>query len=124
MDRNTHETRVGDILLVARSQAGGKQVLEWTPVALPVSALPQAPAVRVPSAPSAPPASFTRAGLPLRAKQMAVRARWDHAVTTHMQRQEARRAAESSGTRYDIDGDEPSPQPGTFLLNENRGHFS
>lgn len=95
------ETRAGEIRLVARSPAGGEQVLEWTPVALPVPALPRAPAVRVPPAPSAPPAGFTRAGLPLSAKQMAARARWDRAVTTHMQRQDARRAAEASGTPYD-----------------------
>ena len=63
---------------------------EWTPVALPASALPRAPVVRAPMVPAAPPAGYTRAGRPLSAKQMAVRTRWDQAVVCHVQRRDAR----------------------------------
>ena len=89
------ETRTGEIRLVARSRAGHEQILEWTPAVSAAPALPRAPVV---CAPIAPPAGYTRRGLPLSAKQMAVRARWNLSVTMHVQRKEAQRAAEKSLT--------------------------
>jgi hypothetical protein len=77
------ETVAGAILLVARSRADGDQRLEWTP-AVPIAAT--APPRVAPVGAVAPPAGFTRAGKPLSAKQMAVRARWSQAIRVHMQR--------------------------------------
>jgi hypothetical protein len=97
------ETAAGEILLVARAPDGSEHVLEWEPLAAPPkraaqAAIPAAPVVRTPPAPSAPPAGYTRAGKPLSAKQMAVRARWSQSVRTHMHRKAVQSATGNADT--------------------------
>lgn len=87
------ETPAGDLLLVARSPAGQEQLLEWQPVARATHhANYHAPPRPVPVATPVAPAGFTRAGQPLSARQMAVRARWSREVTAHVQRTHAQTA--------------------------------
>ena len=82
------ETATGALRLVVRSRAGEEHVLEWTPAqartAPPVARVRPA---RIP--PVAPPAGYTRAGQPLSAKQIAVRARWSNAARAHVPRPDA-----------------------------------
>jgi len=47
----------------------------------------------VPAPPRPEPAGFTRAGQPLSARQMAVRARWNQDVRVHIQRKQQRQPA-------------------------------
>ncbi|MDP1633849.1 MAG: hypothetical protein Q8L69_04105, partial [Gallionellaceae bacterium] len=105
--RNTHprarilvrETPTGELLLVARTPEGKEHLLEWQSVT-PTTHRPnyQAPPRPVPAPAPVAPAGFTRAGLPLSARQMAVRARWNQAVTRHVARKEARTLAPSTDT--------------------------
>ena len=95
------QTRTGDLLLVARTPEGTEHLLEWEELTSTTHrptyhVPPPTPAVATPAAP----AGFSRAGQPLSARQMAARARWSHAVTTHI----AAKAA-------------------TLLLNQEWGHF-
>lgn len=91
------ETETGDIFIVARSPKGEENILEWTKAA--GAAIqngrrylePAAPAPN--SAPAIVPAGYTRAGKPLSAKQMAVRARWDRTAQREIQVRNARREA-------------------------------
>ena len=85
------ETRTGELFVVARTPEGKDQILEWQPVT-PTTHRPnyQAPPRPVPARTPVAPAGFTRAGQPLSARQMAVRARWSQAVTQHVTRTAAR----------------------------------
>ena len=92
------ETVTGEIRLVARSTAGDETCLAWIELAPATQAARAAdraaaqaatPPVRPPRL--TPPAGYTRAGQPLSAKQMALRARWNQAARDHIQRT-ARRA--------------------------------
>ena len=85
------ESRTGDLLLVARTPEGKEHRLEWQ-VITPTTPHPNDHAPRPPAAVATPlaPAGFTRAGQPLSARQMAARARWSHAVTTHVAAKAAR----------------------------------
>jgi len=91
------ETAAGQLFLVARTAAGEEQRLEWQPLAVaehrPNYQAPRSP-VPVPAPPPPePPAGFTRAGQPLSARQMAVRARWNQEVRVHMQLKQQRQHA-------------------------------
>ena len=79
------ESRTGDLLLVARTPEGKEHLLEWQEIT-PTMHRPnyQAPPPPTVVAPPVAPAGFTRAGQPLSARQMAARARWNRAVTTHV----------------------------------------
>lgn len=93
------ETRTGDLLLVARTPEGKEHLLEWEEITAtthrPTYHAPApTPAVTTPAAP----AGFTRAGQPLSARQMAARARWSHAVTTHVAHKAARTDALTRAT--------------------------
>jgi transposase len=93
------ETRAGDVLLVARTPGGTEHCLEWHPVARETHHPNyQTPSRPVPATASVAPAGFTRAGQPLSARQMAVRARWSQAVTQHVARKAARTVASPTGT--------------------------
>jgi hypothetical protein len=91
------ETVTGALLLVVRSRAGEEHVLEWTPAQVRTAAVP--PAARPPRArltPTTPPVGFTRAGQPMSAKQMAVRARWNNAARAHVPRTTTEQPTEPS----------------------------
>ena len=93
------ETKTGDLLLVARTPEGKEQLLEWQPVTPPTHRPNyHAPPPPVPAPTPVAPAGFTRAGQPLSARQMAVRARWSQAVTQHVARKTARTVASPTGT--------------------------
>ena len=79
------ESRTGDLLLVARTPEGKEHLLEWQEIT-PTMHRPnyQAPPPPTVVAPPVAAAGFTRAGQPLSARQMAARARWNRAVTTHV----------------------------------------
>jgi transposase len=93
------ETPTGELFVVARTPEGKDQILEWQPVT-PTTHRPHYHASPRPVPPPTPipPAGFTRAGRPLSARQMAVRARWNQAVTQHVARKAARTAASTTGT--------------------------
>jgi hypothetical protein len=86
------ETEQGEIFIVARSPMGEENILEWTKAAVLhsgrryVAAAPPAPK------PTFPPAGYTRAGKPLSAKQMAMRARYHQVVEADIARRDARAA--------------------------------
>ncbi len=93
------ETRAGEVLLVARTPGGTEHLLEWHPVARETHHPNyQTPSRPVPATAPVAPAGFTRAGQPLSARQMAVRARWNQAVTQHVARKAARTVASTTGT--------------------------
>jgi hypothetical protein len=93
------ETRAGEVLLVARTPGGTEHLLEWHPVARETHHPNyQTPSPSVPAPAPVAPAGFTRAGQPLSARQMAVRARWSQAVTQHVARKAARTVASPTGT--------------------------
>ena len=89
------ETAAGELLLVVRARAGAEHVLEWTP-AQARTAPPVARVRPVRTPPTAPPAGYTRAGQPISAKQMAVRARWNNIARAHVPRPTADATAEPS----------------------------
>jgi transposase len=93
------ETKTGDLLLVARTPEGTEHHLEWQEV----TSTTHRPNYQVPPRPVAvhtpvAPAGYTRAGQPLSARQMAVRARWSQAVTQHVARKAVRTVASTTGT--------------------------
>lgn len=93
------ETPTGELLLVARTLEGTEHLLEWQPVARATHHPNYQPPPRpVPAPAPVAPAGFTRAGQPLSARQMAVRARWSRAVTQHVAQKEARTVASTTGT--------------------------
>lgn len=93
------ETPTGELFVVARTPEGKDQILEWQPVT-PTTHPPnyQAPPRPVPAPTPLAPAGFTRAGRPLSARQMAVRAHWSHAVTAHITRKAARAVPSATDT--------------------------
>ena len=92
------ETKTGDVLLVARTPEGNEQLLEWQSVT-PTTHRPnyQVPPRAVPAHAPVAPAGFTRAGQPLSARQMAVRARWSQAVPRPVARTAPRTVAPNTG---------------------------
>lgn len=93
------ETKTGDLRLVARTPEGKEQLLEWQSV-LPTTHRPnyQVPPRPVPVPAPVAPAGFTRAGQPLSARQMAVRARWSQAVPRPVARTEPQTIAPITDT--------------------------
>lgn len=94
------ETRTGALFVVARTPDGAEHRLEWQPLT-PATHRPayHAPPRAVPAPEPVLPAGYTRAGLPLSARQMATRARWNHDVTAHIARKAARTVAAQTGTK-------------------------
>lgn len=92
------ETEQGEIFIVARRPMDEEHILEWTRAA--GAAIhngrryvePAAP----PPKPTFVPAGYTRAGKPLSAKQMAVRARWNNKDQSAIRVAIARREAKAS----------------------------
>ena len=93
------ETRTGELLVVARTPEGTEHLLEWQSVT-PTTHRPTYHGPPQPLPPPGPvtPAGYTRAGQPLSARQMAVRARWNHAVTAHISRKAARTVTSTTET--------------------------
>lgn len=93
------ETSTGELLLVARTPAGKEQLLEWQPAACATHPPNyHAPARPVLALTPVAPAGFTRAGQPLSARQMAVRARWSQAVTLPIARKDPQTVAPTTST--------------------------
>jgi hypothetical protein len=94
------ETENGEIFIVARSPMGDESILDWTGVTGTAAMhgshrYPQPPTVPA-TRPAVTPAGYTRAGKPLSAKQMVVRARWDRQAQREIGVAIARREARES----------------------------
>lgn len=95
------ETEDGTIRVIARSATGTEHVLAWEPISVARGATPsryQAPTPKTPPPPPALPAGYTRAGVPLSARQMAVRAKWSREDSAAVKASQARHLSSRSRT--------------------------
>lgn len=93
-----HEMRTGALFVVARAIDGTMHCLDWHPItAATHQPSYQAPTPLRPPKPAPPPAAgYTLAGRPLSTRQMAARARWNHAIAVHITRKAARTTARTT----------------------------